>query len=435
MRKNIRYIFLFAGILSLAFNSCKKTFLREELNNDPTTSINPDPKIILPTVLANLAYVYGGDIARLDALITQQVAGGGNQMLAYDMYNYSNADFDNMWNSLYTTTLNNTDKMEKYCSELNYTQYVGICKTIKAFSYSVLVDHFGDIPFSEALMAPEIFQPKFDQAQNVYDGIFVLLHQSDSLLNEPDALRMPGADDILFNGRINNWIKFNHALRARLYMHLKQYAQAQASLVSANGIDVKFKFESPASGPMRQFDDNRFGDLVYMESYLFSTMSNIGDSRIYAYVDTSYNSLGSVFYDAAAPIYFVSAMEQKFMEAEILARDNDPTAATVLADAVQMSFDFTGDTTGMAASMAAYPYQDTDPLNDRLRAVMMQKYFAMFLQPETFADWRRTGYPNISPNSGSNIPRRFLYPTDETNTNSNTPGGVTLYTPRIFWDN
>lgn len=435
MRKNIRYIFLFAGILSLAFNSCKKTFLREELNNDPTALENPDPKVILPTTIANLAYYYGGDFARIDALITQQVAGGGNQMLAFDKYNYTNADFDNNWNAMYTTTLNNLNKMKTYSNEKGWVQHEGIAKILMAFSYSILVDHYGDLPFSEALQAPEILQPKFDNASSVYSSLHTMLNDGIVLLNTSTSGRTVANEDVLFGGDLDSWIAFAHAVKARLYLHTKDYSLCKTELISANGIDVKFKFESPASGPMRQFDDNRFGDLVYMESYLFSTMSNIGDSRIYAYVDTSYNSLGSVFYDAAAPIYFISAMEQKFMEAEILARDNDPTAATVLADAVQMSFDFTGDTTGMAASMAAYPYQDTDPLNDRLRAVMMQKYFAMFLQPETFADWRRTGYPNISPNSGSNIPRRFLYPTDETNTNSNTPGGVTLYTPRIFWDN
>ena len=59
----------------------------------------------------------------------------------------------------------------------------------------------------------------------------------------------------------------------------------------------------------------------------------------------------------------------------------------------------------------------------------------MFLQPESFADWRRTGIPQLTPSSGTNIPRRYLYPTDEVNTNPNTPTGVTLYTPKVFWDN
>jgi hypothetical protein len=123
------------------------------------------------------------------------------------------------------------------------------------------------------------------------------------------------------------------------------------------------------------------------------------------------------------------------MEAEIAARNGDSDADSVLKVAMGMSYDLAGgDTSGMAANLATYPYNNADPIATRIKAVMMQKYFAMFLQPESFADWRRTGVPALTPASGTAVPRRFTFPTDEINTNPNTPTGTTMFTPRVFWD-
>ena len=424
------------SILLITFSSCKKNFLREELNDDPTSLNNADPKVILPTAISNLAYYYGGDIARYNAMIMQQVVGGGNQWIAFQNYNFVDADFDNNWNAIYSTTLNSLNKMEKYSNEKNFVHYEGISKILKGFAFSVLVDHYGDIPFKEALQAPEILQPKFDAGSNVYEGIFKLLDDGEILLSKTDNGRIPGEDDIMFGGDIVSWTAFSHAIKARMYMHTQNYVNATSELVLADGIDAKFNFNAPSSGPMSQFNDNRVGDITYMDSYLYQTMSSLGDARIYNYVDTSEDDLGVFLGTPSQPIYFISSLEQKFMEAEILARSADVTANTVFEEAIDMSFAISGgDTSGRASSIAAYPYNNSDPLNDRLKAVMMQKYFAMFLQPESFSDWRRTGFPALVPTTGSNIPRRYLYPTDEKNTNPNTPKGVTLYSPKVFWDN
>ncbi|MFZ9814476.1 MAG: SusD/RagB family nutrient-binding outer membrane lipoprotein, partial [Candidatus Kapaibacteriota bacterium] len=72
-----------------------------------------------------------------------------------------------------------------------------------------------------------------------------------------------------------------------------------------------------------------------------------------------------------------------------------------------------------------------------LKHVMEQKFLAMYTQPETFSDWRRTGIPALTAPTGavSSTPRRFLYPLSERLYNSaNYPTGVTTGT-RIFWDN
>ena len=66
---------------------------------------------------------------------------------------------------------------------------------------------------------------------------------------------------------------------------------------------------------------------------------------------------------------------------------------------------------------------------------MTQKYIAMFMDPEVFSDWRRTGIPELDPNTGANVPRRLPYAETAVLYNENTPSpaDVTIY-DRVDWD-
>ena len=59
---------------------------------------------------------------------------------------------------------------------------------------------------------------------------------------------------------------------------------------------------------------------------------------------------------------------------------------------------------------------------------------ALYLNPEAWTTFRRTGFPALTPTKGSAVPRRLLYPQTENSLNkANTPAS-SLFTPKIFWD-
>jgi hypothetical protein len=72
---------------------------------------------------------------------------------------------------------------------------------------------------------------------------------------------------------------------------------------------------------------------------------------------------------------------------------------------------------------------------DALEMIMQEKKIADFLSVENFNDWRRTGFPKLSPvpNAISAIPRRMIYPQSEINTNPQ-PQQSALLTDRVWWD-
>ena len=73
---------------------------------------------------------------------------------------------------------------------------------------------------------------------------------------------------------------------------------------------------------------------------------------------------------------------------------------------------------------------------DKEEHILTQKYIGLFVQPEVIHDLRRNDFPAISPTSGTQIPVRWNYPSDELLFNSNAPadGTTTLFTPKVGWD-
>ena len=71
--------------------------------------------------------------------------------------------------------------------------------------------------------------------------------------------------------------------------------------------------------------------------------------------------------------------------------------------------------------------------NNLYEAIMNEKYKAMFLNIQTWSDWRRTGFPNFIDSDGESTscaggtPRRLLYPEKEKSTNPNFPTNDSIY--------
>lgn len=105
-----------------------------------------------------------------------------------------------------------------------------------------------------------------------------------------------------------------------------------------------------------------------------------------------------------------------------------------------------GDTTGFAAYMAQTEVAYN--VGDALRQIAYQRWLHLYTNGyEAWAEWRRTGYPTLTPapnNNGLPIPRRQGYPVKEQNINSTNYaaaiqaqpglGGKDDLNGRVWWD-
>jgi hypothetical protein len=148
---------------------------------------------------------------------------------------------------------------------------------------------------------------------------------------------------------------------------------------------------------------------------------------------------------ATAPVKLISAAESYFLQAEAVARGWATGDVTALYEAgITASFDATGagDPTAYitTAPTGLQALATAVTVNDKVKAIITQKYFAMcgFQGFEAWTEWRRTGYPTFFVPSAASIiaagqmPLRMRYPNSEATSNLHFPGTIPIYQP-VWW--
>lgn len=115
---------------------------------------------------------------------------------------------------------------------------IAIIDILSSYSYAILVDTFGDVPYSEALDIDGHPQPKYDDAQTIYKDLIAVLtaasHKLDQTADSYDEA------DLIFGGNTAKWAKFANTLRFRLAINMydadNTYASAQALAAKADGL-------------------------------------------------------------------------------------------------------------------------------------------------------------------------------------------------------
>jgi hypothetical protein len=444
MLRTIKYIIPIL-IVVLAVGGCKRAYFYDGINEDPSQLHNPTPSSLLAGVELASAYNWGGDASRFASLFTQQTTGVANQSANYTLYNLTPDDVDNMWNAgFYAAIMSNCDTMIKIAVSEGQLHYAALGMILMATNLGQVTDFWGDVPYSEAFQGLNNTSPTYDKQQALYDSLHSLLDRAITYLSSDDgAAFQPGTgDDLMYGGDLDMWIKYAHSLKAKFYLHTVKVntsavtnalAQIDDGFAAGEGAFIKFVGSSAVTtqNPWFQFNDQR-ADISF-EGYLNDLMYAAGDPRYSEYFDTSDSTLlGSLYGSANSPVYFMSYDELKFIEAEAQFRNGNTTAAaTAYNAAVAANLLRTVGSTSYLASV-----QKT-ALTITLKDIIVQKYIALFLSPETWTDWRRTGYPALTAPSGNvlngSLPRSLFYPSSEVRYNTNTPSNTTL-TRRVWWD-
>ncbi|WP_121353591.1 SusD/RagB family nutrient-binding outer membrane lipoprotein [Flavisolibacter nicotianae] len=449
---NNRYSSLAFILLVLLLQvSCKKeTFTRANINPNSPATVTPDN--ILPIVETALAYTEGGDVARFSSLFVQQAVGFSRQAEAYYNYVLTSTDFDTPWGNLYTSVMGNDRDLMQKADAAGDNRYSGISRILMAYSLQLLVDMWGDVPYSEALAGEANTHPAYNNAKALYDTIQSLTNAGIAQLTNPNAGgRKPGTDDLIYGGDASKWIKFGHAIKARLFIHQSKGdpAMATSALAEANQAfesnndNAQFVFGTAETfaNPVYQFNEQR-GDIDYASGTLADKLTTLQDPRLNILMDPNYNDvngagIGSYYGDINGHVEFITYDEMLFVKAEATLRSTGNVAlaqsyyrAAITANMEKLGV-ASGDITTYLAANGTLPAT----VSNALAQLAQQEWIALYLNPEAWTLWRRTGSPNLTPVAGSvGVPRRFLYPTNEYSLNAAHAPQATLSTPKIFWD-
>lgn len=260
--------------------SCSKQL---DINVDPNNPTSLPESRLLPRIQRYLGYSLSIGGQTVDG--SQQVGGLSEILAVYthqlttrenpDQYGATGGSYylQGSWNGLYKDVLTNLKIIIEEGAENGNLQYVGIAKILKAYTFSQLVDVFGDVPFSEANQLVEgISNAKFDDGSDIYPQLFVLINEGISDLSNADApnLATPDADDLIYQGNINNWIKAANTLKLKLYtqVRLVQNVSNEVNALLAEGnliSNVSESFVIPF-GPNAATDDRNSGYGDYFAS-------------------------------------------------------------------------------------------------------------------------------------------------------------------------
>ncbi len=451
----MKKIFSFIMMIAVLFCSCKQ-WIDPAMNVDPNNPKEVAMAQLVAPIEANLAYIVGGELARWDCVWMQQIAGIQSQSAENDIYIFGESDADNAWSyNLYAPGMINTKILIEKAVAENSPHYAGIAKILMAYHLGVTTDQWGDIPYSDALKgAINEFKPKYDTQETIYTTIFTLLNEAITDLGAASSVFKPGAEDLIYQGSLAKWKKTAFALKARYSLHLAKkkgasaYTDALTAIASAytsNDDDFKFVFGSAYnnSNPIYQSEQERAGYYSASATYM-NMLSAVNDPRKAVYFDGTVGSkpgepnanaavIGANYASPTTPVYLMSFVELKFIEAEASFATDKLRAATAYNDALKASLQ----REGVYGDGVWYNANKLTDVTITLAKIMNQKYLSSFLSIESWTDWRRTGFPVLVKATGAvttEIPRRLLYPADERLYNKdNIPTGLTL-TSRVWWD-
>jgi Starch-binding associating with outer membrane len=272
-RKYSLYFFTAVCVLAIAGAGCKK-FLDVNKNvNNPTPS-SVQLSMVLSGAERNIAnnLALGNGLGSTMSIYIHQTTG----RVASDRYGAGSSG----WEGLLAAISNLNVIIERGKTENRFV-YVGIAKILKAYTFSMMVDVWGDVPYTEFDKFEQgVTQPKFDKGSEVYPKLLALIDEGIADLKNPAVNpSKPGADDYIYKGNVTNWIKAANTIKLKMYtqVRLVQDVKAQVTaLLASPSTLINSQAESfmMPYGPIGTTDDRHpaFGDYFATQrgSQLFS---------------------------------------------------------------------------------------------------------------------------------------------------------------------
>ena len=478
--KNILYLFIFLGLLGAT--SCTRDF--EAINTNPNAPVSVQPSLLLRQVIYDFGeqMSYEGFTAG-DLLAQHRTALDFNLFDRHDLKSPQLGG--NPWPIFYTNLRNNEIILNKSRTSETFKVYEGPSLILKAYMAAGLTDLFGDVPYFEAFNGVKgTVTPKYDSQETIYlgeGGILDNLNKGiDAIEAYTDAIPLQG--DILFNGNLQNWVRFANALKIKYLIRISDKTNVSALLqsiyssgnyIKTNSENAVFNFTNsePNNFRLARLRIGDFNNFVLSET-METILTQLNDTRIVSFfrpfsnstsgafngllngIDASQNAIALANYSLASRAFredtsvldanFLTAWEVHFALAEAAERNLiTANAQTLYETGVRLAFEYWS--TPLPANYlqgpASYNANNTTPLQQ----IITQKWIANIINGyEGWVEYRRTGFPELKPISASLnnnlIPVRMPYPAEEAALNSKnyesaalSTNGNSINTP-VWWD-
>lgn len=464
--KNIISTVLIFSIIGLV--SCEK--LVNGINIDPTVPIDAPASAMLPGVLVGHMSIHEGELARISGLWSGYFVGLQQQYQAFQQYIVTARIFDDNWQRVYSGTLKNVKILKQKATAVNNIRMLGVAQVIEANLVGTAADLWGDIPYTQVADS-RYPNPVYDKQADVYQRVQLLLDSAITNLRS-NSFESFAAQDIHFAGDNNRWIQTANTLKARYFLHTKEYEKALAA-ASAGISSAANNWVAPHSiagtgsfNSYFQFVAQQRPGWMNVAGTLGLALLNPADrtyrghaktierSRLnFLFTTTNLNTSATGFFGQTASFPLATFAENTLIIAEAETRLNGFDRGLARLNAYRLYMNTGGyiGTTFLTAGNFRYdPLIATDFASGGienpttravsaeralLREILEERYVTFIGTIEGFNDVRRTlneadvRVP-VLPNTGTKFPQRLLYPQIEVDLNTSTPNPIPdLFTP------
>lgn len=459
-----------------------------DMNVDPDNLTDSDARNLFQGVLLANQFFQTSSNTREIMIWLNQANGENRQYIALNDWNTSTASgFDDSWNTAYVNCITQAKITQLKAEQEVNPNLKGAAQVIEAHCAGTVTSLWGDIPYSELDITGKNLTPKYDAQASVYAQLQTLLDQAIVNLNSTIGKGIPSSKDIYYQGDASKWIQLAYSLKAKFYLHVKDYTKAKANAllgISNAGDDFKAQFGNASYQDFNPFysflvydrDDYMSGDsyaarLLDPSTTLYRGNAKTDESARYAFTylgedNAEYfspyglniyggdygNSNGKFGSNSAMPMVTYGEMLLIIAEADArsgfasgLASYNNYRALLNTGYSIGINnsgyalynYDLDQEIV-QTFSYVAYDAADFAPAgmenvsgtltaqNALLREIFQERYIYFMGNYESFNDFGRSNNAaqiQLKPGHAG-TPERFLYPQVEINANPNTPNPI-----------
>lgn len=471
MRKIYRFALAFMMIgASLSLQSCEDYF---DLHENPNLVSNPPLNAMLSTTTQKT----GLNSQRMAATTSFYVQYLASPVAGNATDTYQEVDLTGTWDAIYLAMADIYDMKQKGMEE-GASDYVGVANIMMAYHLNLIVDHWGDAPYSQAFDNSTL-TPGFDSSQDLYAEALRLLDEGIAELNKTESrIALSADDDLIHGGDKTKWIRTANAFKARMLNKVSKLSSydpaavlnavensyqsnaddaemevfavrnpwAQVALNNTNlvlGGWLSEQFVDQLNGTTYGVVDPRLTRIT--EPTVTGTfvgtpngVGNVGPANN-TVRDEVYISRNSPLTGDLSPITIASYAEMKFIEAEAAFRAGDRERAySAYIAGITAHMNKLGVPESERNAYLNNPAVGVGAANLTLDLIFKEKYVVTYLNPEAWTDARRYDYQyaGFTLPEGAELPtfiRRVAYPQGEASKNPNTPNTPVL-SERLWWD-
>lgn len=424
-----------AAMCLTALGGCKGFLDSEQAVADPNAPTVASTNQLFVGALANVFGNEEGPVAMIICEWMQQCAGiNGRFVETQGVYTIDASTFDIPFQNIYNGGgLIGIRAVEGRADAAGDKLYKGIAEVLEAMDIGFAADVWGDIPYADAV--GDNPTPEFESQMQIYTDLLALL---DKAITDMGAGGTgPGAYDLVYGGSASKWIAAAHTLKARIYLHqveklgAAQYANALSEArkgIANPSDDWKTKHTGATSerNMWAQFQNTSFGNDLVAGSTLVNIMSAQKDQRIPQYFAKNPSgtyggydvTVGGTDAKVISPLVGAGLYQTDDFEQPIITYDE---TQLIIAEASFQGGDKAGAATAFNNVRARYAKSSISAAALTLNDIMTEKYIALYQNPETWNDYKRTCLPALKPARGkARIPGRLFYGQTEEQTNPNT---------------